>query len=588
MCRVLLLVFLVFATFQAYSQESVETKKEFQIKKPNIKLKKPNLRIGEKLGKLAGNAMTGKTAVLGETTPVASMISGIYDPATKTSESKYFPKGTRDGDYLAGITFMKNEGVGMLNILGEVTCDGNEMEYVGLGSYMYRFNEPVTKPKTIKIVTETGDEAFFNIMPVPEIEIISVNGDVTQPIIDLTEDMRIKFTATNPTDKSIIKVGLISDVAGARAVNWFADFTTTKEEVIIPHQAFSNLEISGALNTGNVNKGETFIVIQRELVVEKSGMDANQDVKVFDEATSKSVAYASKKVIVKGKQENGVIAVLSFSGGHKKVMGFDIHKPNARTGIPFSRASNFGLLSLTINGETYKKETSSGSSSSVVGNTRYTSSWTNTTTYQFPQLPDSHWDTAMDDFYTRMVSDFKENMGISFVPVDQITSAPGYDALFDDVAINTKSQISKTYKGTKRAAPNSIRELFSTLSSSKSTENPSSYLMKLAKIDGLVTMDITFKIGSNKENKVVLLPTIKFSITGMDETKGNRLGVYANGYITYKQGIPFDADLAKKDPNYLSSILNVDNVMSCMEYMLVNLKQKEVAMGYDAIWSIGE
>ena len=74
----------------------------------------------------------------------------------------------------------------------------------------------------------------------------------------------------------------------------------------------------------------------------------------------------------------------------------------------------------------------------------------------------------------------------------------------------------------------------------------------------------------------------------MDETKGNRQGTYANGYISYREGVPFNGNLAKSDPNYLASILNVGNTISCMGFMIDNLKAKEIAMGNDAIWSIGE
>lgn len=576
----LVAIIFVFTTAFGFAQDN--EKKKFNIKKPN-------LRIGEKLGDLAGNAMTGKTAVLSEAAPIATITCGIYDPATKTSEAKYFPKGIKEGDYMASITFMKNEGMGMLKIDGEVTCDGKPMEYVGLGSYTMRFDAPVTSPKIISITTVTGQTGQFSLAPISEIEILSVNGDPTLPIVDLAEDMSIKFTqGENLPENTIIKVGLISDVAGARAINWLADFETKKGEVIIPHEAFSNLEINGQLNAGNVNKGVTYLVLQREFKTEKSQMDGANQVEAFGAATSQLTAYASKQVIVKGKQENGVISTLHFSGGHKKVMGYDVYKPNARTGIPFSRASRFGLLSLTINGKTYKEETESGSSSSTVGNTRYTSSWTRTTTYQFPQLPDAYWDQAMDDFYQKMTAYFASDMQIEFAPVEHITSAPGYNALFDDAEVNTDAKISRTYKNTKRATPRSIGEIFDNLSSSKSTENPSTYLMKLANVDGLVTMDITFDIGANREGNVVLLPTVKFSISGMDETKGNRLGTYANGYITYRDGIPFNEETAKNDPNYLSTILNVDNIISCMGYMLTNLKTKEIEMGYDAIWSIGE
>ena len=272
----------------------------------------------------------------------------------------------------------------------------------------------------------------------------------------------------------------------------------------------------------------------------------------------------------------------------KKTLGYEVHKPNARTGLPFSRASNFGLLSMTINGKTYKKESESGSSSYTMGNTRYTSSWTTTTTYEFPQLPDSYWDTMMENFYQKMTAYFKNQMSVDFVPVEKITSAPGYESLFVDAEVNTEKKISRTYKNTKRASPGSVGEIFRNLSSSKSSENGATNMMNSAGVDGLVTVEINFDIGANRDDKVVLLPTVKFNITGIDETKGNRQGTYANGYISYRDGIPFNGDLAKSDPSYLSTILNIDNIISCMAYMLDNLKAKEVEMGYDEIWSIGE
>lgn len=581
----LIIILLALLPLMCMAQEE-KKKKKFKIGMP--KIKKPNLRIGEKIGKLAGNLMTGKTDNLSETAPIATLTSGIYDPRTKTSEVKYLPKGTLEGDHIVAITFMKQEGIGMIEIEGEVTCNGQPMEYVGLGSYAYRFEEPLSGPTILNIKTSSGQEAQFTLKPIAEIEIISINDDPTIPIIDLTEDLKIKFTNPAEYDGTTINVGLLTDIAGARAFNYFADFPAKKNEVTIPKEAFSNLEISGAMGAGQVNKGNTYIVLERELIKEKSELASTQGLDLFTSATIQAKSYATKPVIVKGKQENGIIASLEFSGGHKKTLGYHIQKPNARTGLPFSRASNFGLLSLTINGKTYKKETESGSSSSSVGNTRYTSSWTRTTTYEFPQLPDAYWDKVMDTFYQKMTAYFATGINVKFVPVETITSAPGYGHLFTDAEVNTEAKISRSYKNTKRASPSSIREVFSNLSSSKSTENPSSNMMKSAGIDGLVTAEISFDIGSNKDGKVVLLPTVKFNITGMDETKGNKQGTYANGYISYREGVPFNGDLAKSDPDYLVTILNVDNIISCMGFMIDNLKAKEVAMGYDAIWSIGE
>ena len=585
---ILLLLFSTILLGFSNAQENDTEKKKFAVKKPNINIKKPNLRIGEKLGELAGNMMTGKTDNLAETAPIATLVTGMYDTGTKTSEVNIMGSSIKEGDHIAMITFMKQSGMGLLQINdGTVTCDGEPMEYMGMGSYMYRFDEKIIEPRVITIKTAT-QEAEFVIYPVPEIEIESVNGDATLPILDLAEDMTIKFSAEPSNKKNNIKVGLLTDVAGARAFNYFADFDLSeKREILIPKEALSNTEISGQLNAGQFNKGENYLLLERKLRLEKKDMDEFQKVDVFPNAVIQAVAYSTKPVIIKGRQEEGIIASLSFAGGHRKTLGYEVHKPNARTGIPFSRGSNFGLASLTLTGKTYKKETESGSNSETRGNTRYTTSWTRTTTYEFPQLPNEYWDTMLDDFYNKMTALFKGDLNIDFVPVETITSTADYTTLFVDNEVNTERKISRNYKNTLRTTPRRLMEIID-LSSSKSNDNPTSRMMNEAMIDGLVSVDITFEIGGDKDGKVVLIPSVRFSISGMDETKDNRPGTYAQGYISYRTGVPFNGELAKSDPTYLSNILNVDNIISCMSYMLTNLRVKEIEMGYDKIWSIGE
>ena len=556
--------------------------------KKKINIKKPNLRIGEKLGDLAGNLMTAKTTDLSVTSPVITMIVGVYDPSTGTSEAGYFPKGTQEGDHMIYATFMKNEGVGMYKVGEDVTCAGSQMNYVGLGSYGHLYEKPITEKQLVEVTTETGDHASFELEPIPGIEIIEINGDPTLPIIDLDEDLRIKFSHPKGAEGTTVKVGLLTNVAGARAWNYFADFKSTDQEVLIPKESFSNLEISGALNAGQVNKGMTHIVVLREKVIEQSQAKDGQIKGNCTNAKLQMHAYSSKPVIVKGKQENGVIAQLKFSGRHKGQYAYSIYKPNARTGIPFSRASKFGLVSLSISGSTYKKETESNSSSWTAGGTQYTQTWTRTTTYEFPQLPGSHWEKAMDVFYKKFTLMFNEKFGVEHIDVDKMTSSALYTGVFPANEVNTDKKITKSYKNTSRMLPQSFGEIMRTISSSQTGETQTVGLMAAEGIDGLVSMSIDFEIGADKDDKIILLPKVSFSIKGMDETKDNREGSYADGFITLSQGVPYSEELVKTNPNYLAEVLNIDQLIDCMTYMLLTLKDKEVAMGYDKIWSIGE
>ena len=224
----------------------------------------------------------------------------------------------------------------------------------------------------MNIKTETGGEASFKVDPVPGVEIISINGDNTFPIVDLTEDLKIKFTHPAGAEGTNVKVGLLTDVAGARAWNFFAEFKSTSEEVTIPKESFSNLEISGKMNAGQVNRGLTYMVVMREKITEQSELPEGAITGDVSGVTFKAQSYGTKGVLVKGKQENGVIAEVKFAGRIKDELSYSIAKPNATKGIPFSRASRFGLVSLSIDGKTYKKETESGTGTHSSGGSIYT------------------------------------------------------------------------------------------------------------------------------------------------------------------------------------------------------------------------
>lgn len=559
-----------------------------ETEKKKFKFKKPNLNLREKLGDLAGNAMTGKTEDLGLTAPVVTLTTGIYSPDTKTSETKYYPENVVEGDQMIAITFMKNSGMGMMQIKGDVNYSDIPMEYVGLGSYMHVFDKPVDGPRSINVTTETGQQASYTLFPVPTIEIIEINGDATFPIVDLTEDLRLKVSHSPKAEGTVVKVGILADIAGARAVNYFAEFKATDKEIVIPKESFSNLEYSGKLNTGQIDKGLTYLVVTREKIMEESEIEAENKTGVATGVKFQSQSHGSKQILVKGKQENGVITEVRFSGRYKDKLSYSISKPNARTGLPLSRASKFGLASLTLNGRTYKKETVQGSDNFYSGGTAYTRTWTRTTTYEFPQLPDAYWENVMGIFYTKLQGMLKEKFNVQFENVDNVTASPNYAQLFDGVEYNTTKGISKSYKNTKLMTPTSFSEAWKNRSSRKSAETPTTMLMKELGMDGLVSFNINFDVGANENDKIVLLPTISFSIRGVDETKEYKTGTYAEGYITYQEGIPFSTDKLEKDPNYLAEILNCDRIIDNLRFMLITLQQKEVELGFDKIWSIGE
>lgn len=568
---------------KTYAQDETKPKE-----KKKFKLEKPKLNVREKLGDITGNLMTSKTADISVTAPMVTLITGIYSKDTKTSESKYFPDDSQEGDHMMAITFMKNDGFGMYKIEGEVSVDGTQAEYPGLGSYMYNFDKPVDGPKTMKVKTESGQEASFTIEPLPTIEILSINGDNTFPIIDLKEDLKIKFTHPEGAEGTNVKVGLLTDVAGARAWNFFAEFKSTADEVTIPSESFSNLEISGQLNAGQVNRGTTYLVVMRERVIQESELKEGQVTGPVQGTVLKAQSYGVKGVLVKGKQENGVIAEVKFAGRIKDELSYAISKPNATKGIPFSKASRFGLVSMSIDGKTFKKETESGSNTYYSGGSQYTATWTRTTTYTFPQLPNGHWDAVMDAFYQKFTAMSESDLSVEYIPVDSVTGSPKYQGFYALQEQNSSEEIKRTYKNTLSLTPINFGQFWANRSSSQTGDTPDMLLMKDLNVDGLVSLNITFDVGANENDQVVLLPKVSFSIKGRDETRDNKSGTYADGFIQFQRGVPFSEEKLKNDPNYLVEVLNIDEMVAGIRYMIQALIVKEKELGFEEIWSIGQ
>ncbi|MBY0425303.1 MAG: hypothetical protein K2Q22_06680 [Cytophagales bacterium] len=340
----LILIFLSLISLLGFSQDD---KKKSENKKTK--------NIGEKIGDFAGNLMVSKTDNLDNIALTISVVNGIYDMRTQTSEIKYLPEGSTEGDNFISISLFKNGGAGLYKLKGEVLCDGEPMESIGLGSYLIAFKEPWSGSKKITIKAEGGDVAEFVVKAIPPIEIVSMNKDKTLPIIDLADDLVLEYTNPKGSDSTEINAGLLTEVMGVRVFNNFANFPAKNSTVTIPSQSFSHLAVSGQLGAGQITKGANWFCLERVRRTEKSQLDSDQKPGDLPAVTILQKSYSSWPVIVKGKQDDGIITQLNFSGkfGNDKI-GFEVYKPNARTGIPFSRASKFGLVSLVLNGNLLK------------------------------------------------------------------------------------------------------------------------------------------------------------------------------------------------------------------------------------------
>ena len=570
------LILILFITTPSQAQEENKTKKT----------------LGERFSTMAGKLMTQKSEGLSGIELNATLVSGLFDMRTEVSETKFYPPGTIEGDYAVSLTFTRFSGIGMVDLQGEITCDGEPLKPVGMGTFIKVFPTPSSTERRISIKAANGDDAEFIIKPIPEIEILNVNGQFAMPTIDLGEDLIIAFTNPPGSENTTVSVGLLSDFMGARTINYFAEVTPKEDVIKIPKESFSEAAIGAKLGGGQFNKGKNFLVLRRQSYLTGSKLGPEQRKGKLSTVALESAAYASWPVIVKGKQvEEEVLTELSFAGrfGPEKI-GFEIHKPNALKGIPFSKASKFGLGTLVVDGTTFSMKTE------VTNNvldlvdytgwsyTRYTTFKTETTVLQFPQLPAEHWNQLLEKFYTKLSALFQSKYNITFTDVNQITATKDYQFLFPINEVNDNVKVSRGYLQTRRMNPSKIGQSNTALTTVSNGENTLQRIMKEAGVDGLVNVEIHFRIGADKKKQVVLIPTVRLSIRGMDETLNNKYGIYAEGRLSFTDGVPFNEAALRNDPDVLLKILNVDRMIECIDYMISNLKKRETELGFEEIW----
>jgi hypothetical protein len=553
--------------------------------------KKKGFNLGERVGKLAGNLLTAKTADLKVVVAKPIYYCGVFPLSVNTTASKMMPATLVEGDHVVSISFFKNEGAGLYQIKGDVLCNGKPMDYVGVGSYMTFSSVAFTENPRIDITTETGDKATLFVKPIPEIRLFSVNGETSLPVVDVSEDLEIEIFNPAGAENTRIKVSILTDVMGVRAFNHFADFESGAagvRKIKIPKAALANPEVAGQMNAGNFTKGENMVLVERMLITENDKIGAEQIKGNLHSVELQSVSCASMPVIIKGRQEKGLNFNLKITGYAPDTgFGFDFNKPNATTGIPLSLGSKFGLTSLTLDGTTFKQDSYTNSSSTTVGGTTYTRTTITTYTYEFPQLPTEYWDFVLDYFYKGVEKLMKEKHQIDFVPVEKVTSTSQYSTLFPPDEKNTKSKIQTSYKNTLRSNPRSLGEILGTVSSNTTSNTPVINMMKEADVDGLVSMNLVLTIGANRDNKIIMSPSLHVTMIGRDENNNNKQGTYVIGLLT-GGGVPFNSEAVKNNKLALVEACNIPQLLSALDYALNATKRKEEEFGYNAIWTIGK
>ncbi|MCK9409516.1 MAG: hypothetical protein M0R68_10330 [Bacteroidetes bacterium] len=525
------------------------------------------------LGKLAAGMMTSTTSDLSVCAVQGMYISNLYPRETKTIEMDYVSNEWKPGRSGIAISFLKREGIGFFKIDGAVTMDGDTMQYLANGVYNAYFDKNNGKPKKISITTSTGQKAQFTIQAPKPVKLTEVNNASTNAAVDVTKDMVLEF-GNVPNENAYIRVSMIINSIGIRSFSDIGVFKLSKK-LTIPSAAFKNTLVSASTNgVVSIATGSNYVLVERFDVAAARipGVGASQNV---------SMGWSWMPVTVSGDVSTSpgfsVEGKISSANGE---MEYSANKPNAYYGKPLSKGKKFAITSLSVRGTLYAAETSS--SSSTAGNV--TTTTTTTRTWQFPKVSVEYWDKVLDNLYKDISAVFKDEYGISIIPIEQVVTAPQYKELEEIKDEYSKVEISRSYKGTKNLLPTSLGNILKSISTTFASDRPDARLMRELGVDGLIAVTVDLAIPTDR-SEVTLAPRMAFRITGGPNGYIAGPTVYAQGVVHDAKGVPF-AESEFKDINALNTIIRKEDLIAALKKVLKEQEAKEKELGYTAIWNL--
>lgn len=525
------------------------------------------------LGKLAAGMMTATTSDLSVCAVQGMYITNLYPRETKTIEMDYVSEDWKPGRAGVAVSFFKRDGIGFYKVDGAVTMDGDTLPYLANGVYSIYFDKSDGKSKKIKITTSTGQKAEFTIQPPKPVKLLSVNGASTNATVNVTKDMTLEFENVSG-ENAYIRVAMIINSIGIRSFSDIGIFKLSKK-ITIPAAAFKNtLVAASAGGVVSIAQGSNYVLVERFDVASNRipGVGASQNV---------SMGWSWMPVTVSG--DVSTIPGFSVEGkvtSANGTMNYTANKPNAFTGKPLSEGKKFAISSLSIRGTLYQSQTST--SSSTTGNV--TTTTTTTRTWQFPKVPVEYWDKVLDNLYKDIVEVFKEEYGISVIPIDRVVNAPQYKELEEIKDEYSKVEISRSYKGTKNLLPTRLDNILKSISTTFASDRPDARLMHELGVDGLVAVTVDLALPTNR-NEVTLAPFMSFRIVGQPNGYIAGPTIYAQGIISDETGVPF-ADSEFKDINALNKIIRKDDLIAALRQALKDQETKEKELGYNSIWKL--
>lgn len=544
------------------TENTNESKKEEPKKTGNI-FQKAMSKVTKLVGNLAGElgGSVAETPSLDNVEVLASVGTNIF-PKDLGLATNDFLKGEwiDNGDFTMLMLSSPN-GFQFFKYAGTIKLNGKELKHQSFGIHT-TVEAPNSGNKKISFEKNGVEEGSFTVPPpVKNIQLLSINGAKSSVNIDLTKDVVIELADYSKGPDALIRVDIVTSIIGMRALTMVA-YVKPASKVTIPAAAFRNIETQ---NKGIGFKNSYLMVSDQQLVksIAQSGVFKEPVVAVTGSNAGMWVNVTNAPEITKD---------IAFTE-NEKINGNEIEvsvkKLNAAYAMPLSYAKKIAVASMSIQGTTQLYESK-------------TNNWTKTETTKsidFPQIPEEWLQYVLSGMYTQFTQATAEVSNSQLLPENAISTAPSYalvQEFFKD-EMNTADQFLSVYKNLNPIKPltsNSMR-LFG--------ENA---LLKETGADALLKVNIALQL--SYDGKPAMTPYLTVEMDGVSNG-GFRSFVGNTKYFSVTiKGAPYIIQKGKTlTKEELSKIVQINDLVSAYKKALVNLKDKEAAIGdYETVWKL--
>ena len=436
---------------------------------------------------------------------------------------------------------------------GTIKVNGKELKHAAMGIHTAT-EAPNTSNKKISFEKNGTVEGSFEVpMPTQNIKLLSINGQNKDVKVDFTKDVVLEFSNYSTDPSSLIRIDVVTTQIGIRTLSLVC-YVKPAAKVTIPAAAFRNIE-----NANKFNFKDCYLSVSDQLRVK---------------AINPIGKIPSNQMVIIGSNDGMWVDVTNSSDNNKGFTveqdHFNIVKKNAAYAKPLSFAKNVAVSSFYTYGTTYLYNTK-------------TSYWarvetTKTKEIQF-SVPDEYLSQMLDNLYNKVISTYKNEIGVQIMPVGTVPSLPAYanTQKFMRDEVHNGEEFLKAYKGL---------EPTRALTSVSNSYYGDGVLLKEAKADALLKVSLICQLSwPDNEANAKVLPVLSLDMVG--EANGDFRAFQGNThYFTLNiQGEEYK--LKGKTIEY-DKVFQIDFLTAQLKQALSELKAKEqsITPEYESIWSL--